>query len=201
MIVESKKRAHHLYEILRSEGFRNDMGNIMSIVQYLLKVSEKNITDPHCENAKQETPSAIAIHESQYLIAKELFSDNSISELKLYMSDDHKIDYETKRENFLFFQKILSQKGINGSAAISNVIKSQRTHYIEYMIDNNGKFGWYFTSWEIWYAICLESDYQTMKLVNNKSQNMVVSSSNNNNDDKNKPAAQKKIQNIGYYLH
>ena len=24
-MLESKKRAHHLYEILRSEGFRNDM--------------------------------------------------------------------------------------------------------------------------------------------------------------------------------
>ena len=51
-----------------------------------------------------------------------------------------------KCENFLFFQKILSQKAMNGSAVISNDIKSKRRYYIEYMIDNNGKFGWYFTS-------------------------------------------------------
>ena len=101
---------------------------------------------------------ASAINESQYLIAKELFTDNSeLNEvllnndvLKLCISDDGKIDYDEKNvnkcENFLFFQKILSQKGINGSGAISSVIKSKRRYYIEYMIDNNGKFGWYFAS-------------------------------------------------------
>ena len=40
---------------------------------------------------------------------------------------------------------------------------------------------------EIWYAICSESDYQIMKLVNNKSQNVV----SNNNNDNNKPAEKK----------
>ena len=28
----------------------------LGIVQYLLKLREKNITDPHCKNGKQETP-------------------------------------------------------------------------------------------------------------------------------------------------
>ena len=137
----------------------------------------KNVLSIDCVNGKNETPLQVALEANNYQIVKILFDPslhtytaaniNKMIKICLGTKEEFDVNNEALCLNFRFFQSLLTQKGIDGFAALSNCLKSKRVEYFEYLYDVNDQLQKPFTCEYVWHCLGQRPNYKIMKLMIN----------------------------------